>query len=139
MVTKSEGVRPWPVWVRGRAKIEGDEIVLDATRAETFSAFEPEHYETLLLDLAALRNFKLQDPVAFARRHGLLWHGPDQVSRGEVREDLRWWGAVGEYLSMTIGLYVSLQKGLESGAGGAGPGFLLGVPRRRPLHGGHTR
>jgi hypothetical protein len=113
MATESIGVRSWPLWVRGPAEIDGDEIVLDAARAKPYSAFESEHYATLLPDLAALRNFELQDPVAFARRHGLLWHGPEQVRAGECRESLAWWGAVGEYLTIAISLYAALKNGLD--------------------------
>ena len=118
MATESIGVRPWPMWVRGPAHIDGDEIVLDMDKAQPYNAFEPEHRATLLRDVAALRDFKLQDPVAFARRHGLLWHGPDQVYKGECRESLRWWKAVGTYLTMTIHLYMALKQGLEEESAG---------------------
>jgi hypothetical protein len=113
MATESVGVRTWPTWVRGSAYVDGDEIVLTPDKAEPYGAFESEHYATLLPDLAALRDFKLQDPVSFARRHGLLWHGPDQFLEGESRESLAWWEAVGEYLTMTISLYAALKQGLD--------------------------
>jgi hypothetical protein len=113
MAPESVGVRAWPTWARGSAYVDGDEIVLTPDKAEPHGAFESEHYATLLPDLAALRDFKLQDPVSFARRHGLLWNGPDQFLEGECRELLAWWEAVGEYLTMTISLYAALKQGLD--------------------------
>lgn len=112
------------MWISGPARIDGDEIVLEPDKARLYSAFEPEHYPEVLCDLAALRDFKLQDPVDFARRHGLLRHGPDQVHKGEYRESLRWWRAVGTYLSMTIHLYMALKQGLDEKSAGPVRAFL---------------
>jgi hypothetical protein len=123
-MTESIGPRPWPKWVSGPARIDGDEIVLEPNKARLYSAFEPEHLPELLTDLAALRDFKLQDPVDFARRHGLLWHGPDQVHKGECRESLRWWRAVGTYLTMTIHLSMALKQGLDEKSAGPVRAFL---------------
>lgn len=113
MATESIGIRPRPKWMRGEARIDGDEIVLDAARARPYDFLEPEHYATLLPDLAALYDFKLQDPVEFARDHGLLWHGPDDLTNGSCRESLRKWQAAGMYLTMTITLYMALRQGLD--------------------------
>jgi hypothetical protein len=114
MATVSVGPRPWPTWVKGEAYIDGNEIVLDATKAQPYPAFEPEQSATLLSDLAALRDFELQDPIAFARRHGLLWHGPTEFqANGSCRESLHKWQRVGEYLTMTIALYMTLKQGLD--------------------------
>jgi hypothetical protein len=117
MATKSIGLRQYPVWVRGPAHIDGDEIVLNVEEARPFDAFEPEHYQTLLPDLAALHDPKLQDPVAFVRRHGLLWHGPNEVDKGECRESLRDWSIEGLELHITILLYVALNEGIDAHSG----------------------
>ena len=104
----------WPVWVWGEARVDGEEIVLTPDKAELYDAPNSEHHATLLYDLAALRDFKLQDPAAFVRRHGLIWHGPDQVQQRECRESLQWWRTWGTYLATTIGLYATLQEGLDT-------------------------
>lgn len=103
---------------------------MDAERARPFDAFEPEHYETLLPDMAALRDPKLQDPVAFARRHGLLWHGPNELGQGECRESLRDWWIAGAELSITILLYIALHEGLDAGSGEPVRRFLRGFRDR---------
>jgi hypothetical protein len=51
-VRESIGVRPIPRWVRGRAFIDGNEIVLDCREAEEYPAFEPDHSLRMLFDLA---------------------------------------------------------------------------------------
>jgi|SRR5215211_41398 len=113
MATESIGIRPRPIWVRGRAYIDDSEIVLDARKAQPYDFLEPEHYKTLLPDLAALHDFKLQNPVAFAKDHGLLWHGPNDLANGSCRESLHKWLRIGEYLTMTIDLYMALLEGLD--------------------------
>jgi hypothetical protein len=40
-MTESIGPRPWPMWVRGPGRIDGDEIVLEPDKARLYSAFEP--------------------------------------------------------------------------------------------------
>ena len=118
MALESTGIRPRPTWVRGPASIEGDEIVLDASSMQSYNAFEPEHCAELLSDLAALRDFEMQDPVQFCERHGLIWQGPEKVSQGQYREPLQQWRAAGLYLSMTITLYLALQSGIRDGKDG---------------------
>ena len=114
MATESIGIRPWPTWVRGDAYIDGDEIVLDAREAQAYNFLEPVHFKTLLPDLAALHDFQRQDPQAFAKDHGLLWHGPEDFRvYGSCRESLHKWQRVGEYLTMTITLYMALKQGLD--------------------------
>jgi hypothetical protein len=105
---------PWPVWVWGEARVDGEEIVLAPDKARPYDAPNSEHHSALLCDLAALRDFKLQDPVEFVRRHGLIWHGPDQMQREECRESLQWWRTWGVYTATTIGLYAALQEGLDA-------------------------
>src|SRR5215212_10863232 len=91
MTTESIGIRPRPRWIRGDAHIEDGEIVLDVARARSYDFFDPKHYATLLPDLAALRDFKLQAPEGFARKHGLLWHGPADFASGSCQESLHKW------------------------------------------------
>lgn len=113
MALDSIGIRSRPTWVKGPARIENDEIILDVGRARPYDAFEPEHCETLLSDLAALRDFNLQDPVEFCNRHGLIWQGPEEVRKGRRRESLRQWRAAGLYLSMTMTLALALRTGIR--------------------------
>jgi hypothetical protein len=116
----SEGVvfqHQFPQWVKGPARIEGDEIVLDEERAEAYYIHGPEN---LLTDLASLvpsrPDFRTQDAVRFVRRHGLLWHGPEAVGRGDVREALDEWWYAGARLSVTIKLYRGLLEGVRTGS-----------------------
>jgi predicted RNA-binding Zn-ribbon protein involved in translation (DUF1610 family) len=113
MGTESINGRPWPLRVRGEPRVDGDEIVLDPDKAELYDVLSSEDHATLLYDLAALHDFKLQNPVEFVRRHGLIWHGPDEIQQGECRESLKWWSAWGKYLTTTIWLYVALRTGLD--------------------------
>jgi hypothetical protein len=98
-----------PYWVRGPAHIDPDsvEIVLDEGRASTDYAGDG---EDLLFDLAGLGNGdKAQNAVAFVRRYGLLWHGPEDLGSGECRESLEdWFYAVGT-LQFTMALYKSFR------------------------------
>jgi hypothetical protein len=115
-----DGLAHWhqfPQWIKGPARIEEEEIVLDGGRAETYYIHEP---EDLLFDLTTLYpshpNFKTQDAVRFVRRHGLLWHGPEAVARSEYRESLEDWWYAGATLSVTITLYKKLMEGVETGS-----------------------
>jgi len=109
----------FPQWVRGPAKIVGNEIVLDEGRAEEYYIHEP---TDLLPDLAGLAEFLDSRSkgerlaVAFARRHGLLWHGPDKVGTGECREQLREWLHAAINIRVTALLYVRLVDSIESGS-----------------------
>ena len=60
LTTESIGVGPWPVWVRGKARVDGEEIVLAPANAERYDAPNSKHHATLLEDLAALHDFKLE-------------------------------------------------------------------------------
>lgn len=118
-----EGTAFWlqfPRWVRGPARIEGEEIVLDGSRAETYLVHEP---MDLLPDFAGLADgfFDSRDKwerqvLAFARRHGLLWHGPDEVEGGDCRESLEDWASASLRIRMAATLYVKLMEALESGS-----------------------
>src|SRR4051794_27952564 len=91
LTTESTDAGPWPVWVRGKARVDGEEIVLGPAKTELYDAPNSKHHATLLEDLAALHDFKRGDPIAFVRHHGLIWHGPDEVQQGACRESLKWW------------------------------------------------
>jgi predicted nucleic acid-binding Zn ribbon protein len=87
------GWRQYSWWVRGPARVVDDEVVLDEERAEKYYIHQP---DDLLPDLAGLWGV-LHDPrpklnrevLRFVRRHGLLWHGPEEVGSGECRESLQ--------------------------------------------------
>jgi hypothetical protein len=129
-ILESIGVRPRPIWVRGRALIEADEIILVGETAERYSAFEPEHAARLLLDLGNLAklgeivegertlNFRLTDPdraLDFVKTHGLLWHGPEQVGTEEARESLKDWFVAGAELAISTATYSCIKRSQEEG------------------------
>ncbi len=121
-----DNVRARPTWVRGKARIDGDEIVLEGSTAERYAAFDPEHATRLLFDLGnlaklgaidegtkTLRDAKIVDKQRareFAETHGLLWHGPQRVGRGEVRESLHDWFINGLYLSFGTATYSAIRR-----------------------------
>jgi hypothetical protein len=122
---ESIGVRPRPTWIRGSAFIEGDEIVLTSEAAEQYAAFDPEHASRLVFDLGKLAELgevvqegktpkvRLVDTdraLEFAEAHGLLWHGPGQVSGGEVRESLKAWFVAGVEFVITTAMYLAIQQ-----------------------------
>lgn len=107
----------FPQWVKGPARIEGDEIVLDEERAEPYYIHGPENLFTDLASLVPSRpDFRSQDAVRFVRHHGLLWHGPEAVGRGDVREALNDWWQAGARLSILIRLYQRLLEGVRTGS-----------------------
>lgn len=111
-----EEAGPRFVWVQGQAHVDvdKDEIVLDPDKAEEpYNAPKSKHHATLLYDLANLRDFELQDPAAFARRHGMLFSGPDEIREGLGRESLSQWRDIGEMLHTTVGFYVALKKAVD--------------------------
>jgi ribosomal protein S27AE len=48
------------------------------------------------------------------RRHGLLWHGPEQLASSECREPLRSLYFEGEELTLSIALYMILRESLNA-------------------------
>ncbi len=124
-----EQIRLRPTWVRGKAKLEGNEIVLAEGTTEEYPAFDPEHSERLLLDLGNLAQlgqiaageeyleFRLADKsraLEFAEIHGLLWHGPKQMGTGEFRESLQDWFAAGVGLSISTATYSAIRQSQDS-------------------------
>ena len=117
-----------PMWAKGLADITGDEIVLSRKRSQPYPLFEePEQNERLLMDLAELRNLgvivngrilnkRMKNPLLakdFVRRHGLLWHRPEEGS-DECRESWQSWLVAGYKLSLTIGLYAGLKEAITT-------------------------
>jgi ribosomal protein S27AE len=111
------------MWARGIARVDGNDIVLRREDAEDYVFFEQDRLDKLVLDVAGLRNIgtltdsEQLDPqlaLAFVRRHGLLWHGPEQLASGECREPLRSWYFEGEELTLSIALYMTLRESLNT-------------------------
>jgi hypothetical protein len=96
-------------WVRGRAYVADGQIILEAGKAETYAFGQ---LDNLPLDLAMLDEGDPQQIVAFVRRYGLLWHGPDELGNGtqELRESVQDWRHVVALLGNTINFYVDLRK-----------------------------
>jgi CGNR zinc finger protein len=115
MVTAAFRLRQHPEWVRGVAHVEGDMIVLHEETAEKYRIDESEHRPDLLMDLIAVRECERQDVLRFVRRHGLLWHGPDNLGRGECRESLIDWRVEGRHLWLTAQLYIGLNTAWQAG------------------------
>lgn len=112
--------RPEWTWIRGPARICGDEVILDEERADTYHAHE---HTSLLFDLSHLGancfnpggsfnsgGLNLEDLIAFVRRHGLLWHGPKNVGTGECRESLKDWQSMSGLLACIIDFYTRLKE-----------------------------
>jgi predicted nucleic acid-binding Zn ribbon protein len=83
---------------------------LDEKVAERYLTDESEHREQLLQDLTALSGREPQGAVNFVSRHGLLWHGPEDLGSGECRESLLEWRKVATDLLILIGLYMNLDN-----------------------------
>jgi hypothetical protein len=106
-----------PKWVKGRARIENGEIVLDEERAEEYAFETPESSEQMAFDLAALSRQEATegDAVRFAGRYGLLWHGADDVGGG-CREPLEeWWVEAGR-LNLVGALYQAIVDSKREGS-----------------------
>ena len=112
-----------PEWARGPAFVEGDEVVLDESRAERYWLHEPEQVERMAFDLAAIGLYRSgrdpQQAVAFVRRYGLLWHGTNAQGSGECRESLdNWWHEAGKLYTL---LLTSVRLGEAMREGSATP------------------
>ncbi len=109
--------RQYPLWARGPARIEGDEIVLDEDRAQEYYLFEPTDLMFDLADLAAdPANPDTRDAVTFVRRYGLLWHGKEDLGSGKCREPLTDWWKESYALAVTADLYVRLKDSVRLGS-----------------------
>ena len=53
--------------------------------------------------------------LEFVEAHGLLWHGPRQVGKGEVRESLRDWFVAGLSIAISTATYLNIRRSQEEG------------------------
>lgn len=123
MKTISLGPNQRPIWSRGSAFVDGGDIVLRREDAEDYAFFEEDRLEELLLNVVGLRHMgSLSDPseldpqpaLSFVRRHGLLWHGPEQLARGECREPLSSWYFQGEEFMLSVAIYMTIRDSLDT-------------------------
>ncbi len=109
-----------PEWVRGPARVEGGQIVLDESRAKRYWLNEPEHANNIAFDLAAMAFHRSgrdpQQAVAFVRRYGLLWHGVVELGSGDYRESLDDWWHEAEKLSSVLLMAVRLGEAMREGS-----------------------
>lgn len=108
-------------WVRGPARVEDGEVVLDETRAEEYGFTAPEQSEQMAWDLARLgvRDADERDVLSFVRRYGLLFHGAEDLEDPEVqecRESLQDWWAEAARLRAVGVLYQRIQDARYDGA-----------------------
>lgn len=105
-------------WVRGPAKIEDGEVVLDRGRAEKYEFLNAEASEMMAFELAALPWHKRdeREVVTFVWRYGLLSHSAEDVGRGECRESLEDWWREATALHFVGAFYQSLMDSRESGS-----------------------
>lgn len=99
-----------PEWIRGRARLDGDSVVLEPG-GEPFTLWQRERElgRSLLGDLLDVRG--AYDVLGFARTWGLLWHGP---GASEYREPIAdWLRAAGE-LRLVLEIAFRLQASLKS-------------------------
>jgi hypothetical protein len=135
-VLESIGVRERPMWARGPAHIDGEDIVLEGGAVELYTLPNSEHGASLLFDLGNLGKLgeivHVEDPSArlidavrlrdtdramkFAGTHGLLRHGPAQVGKGEVRESLKSWYLAGLELAISTEMYSNIRRFQEKGS-----------------------
>ena len=109
-----------PMWARGPAFVEDNEVVLDESRAERYFLNKPEQVERMAFDLAAMAFHRSgrdpQQAVAFVRRYGLLRHGADEVGSGSCRESLDDWWHEAEKLSTLLLTSVKLGEARRKGS-----------------------
>lgn len=113
------GLRQFPEWARGPARIEGNDVVMDEDRAERYLIDSPELTERLSFDFAALSLYKkqpdVQDTMTFVRKYGLLWHDASMIGSGKCRESLKEWGRVTGEFAVVVILYRYLHEALQLG------------------------
>ena len=99
-----------PFWVAGRARLEGEHIVLAPdTEAFYVSQREAERGRSLVGELLALRDE--HDLLGFGRTWGLLWHGPDA---DEYREPVASSYTVVSDLNLILQLAFALRTSIDS-------------------------
>lgn len=120
-MSQRSGLAQWqqyPPWARGSARIVKDEVVLDEARAETYHM---RGTDALMFDLAALaadwNKRDTRDVLTFVRRHGLLWHGEQDLGTGACRESLsEWWGE-SRTMAFLMQLSAELRESVRTGSG----------------------
>ena len=115
MVSSEFPLNQHPYWVAGHSHIEGDNIILDKESAEEYSIVHSERRPALLADLANLRGCEPRDVVGFVGRHGLLWHGPEELRGGTCLELLSDWRHEVYHLRLTIHFWLLLKLAQETG------------------------
>lgn len=111
--------RSYPQWVRGPARIVGEEIILDEDRAEPYGIHERAN-DHVFLELAEVgpdpSKVDPRNVVSFVRRNGLLWHGADSLGTGECREPLAEWWAESRMIGILQEVYVGLKDSIREGS-----------------------
>jgi len=106
--------RQFPLWARGPARVIGDEVVLDESRAEEYPMEVTADSKDLVLQLAHMAadwdNRDPRDIVTFVRRNGLLWHGASDLGTGECRESLSEWWEEARLIGLLLSLYNDLVR-----------------------------
>lgn len=113
-------------WAKGQTRVENGEIILEKGRAEEYEFKSPEESERMAFDLAALVRHvgDEREAKSFAGRHGLLWHGWDDLKNGECRESLEdWWREAGR-LYFAGALYYNIWKSKRDGSAKKVQNFL---------------
>jgi hypothetical protein len=113
-----------PDWLRGPARLEGEWVVLDDSKAEQY---QPLSEADLLFDLADLR--RPDDAIAFARRYGLLRHGLDATT---FREPFADWLEAAYTLANLLGLYRLIRAAMDGDDEASQTLWEVWEPRLRP-------
>jgi hypothetical protein len=106
--------KQYPHWAKGPAKVEGGHVVLDEGRAQPYYIYEDDGLLFDLLDLHRPQTLDANEVVTFVRRHGLLYHGDDELGSGECREPLDQWHDDLAYLNLAAGVYMDLLEATKS-------------------------
>ncbi len=113
----SKGVatyKQYPEWIRGPSKVEYGHVVLDPARSETYFMYEPTDLVFDLLDVYR-DGLDTLSVARFVRRHGLLFHGSQDMSAGPFKEPLSKWREDLGQLNMVARLYMDLKESEENG------------------------
>jgi hypothetical protein len=134
---------PSPTWARGRAWIEDDQIVLDKGRTKVYDVYgfeSPRDSERMAFDLTSLAGTQQDERkiVSFVMRWGLLWHGEEDLDKGECRETLQDWWTEAARLWFVGALYTHLMDSKDEGSATTVQKFLrrfgFGFPSLPPTH-----
>jgi hypothetical protein len=118
------------VWAKGRAKVEHGEVILDEEDAKEYEVSSPEDAEHMAFELASLPWHRKDEREVkrFVQRHGLLWHGWDDVGSGECHESLDdWWSEVA-HLHFVGAFYQAILDSKHDGSAAKVQNFLRQLP-----------